>query len=266
MLALLALAAGCAPAFEDDPGRVDAPRVLAVRAEPAERAPGEPVTLTALVAAPAGEAADAPRLAWCATPRPIAEGRVAAEPCLDGSALADGPPTTVPTDACARFGSEPAPAPDRSPRPADPDATGGYYQPVQVALADEPAAVGRVRLRCALAAAPAPVAARFAREAPRNENPVLAAAPLAEVDGAWALAATADAPEGYLRYDRARADLVAATEIHEATWYATAGELTVADAAAGAHHARFRPADGPATVWLVLRDDRGGVAWVSWSR
>lgn len=265
LAALLAALVGCAPDFDDAPALVDGPRILALQAEPAERAPGEPVRLTALVAAPPGTPTPTPTLRWCSTARPVAEGRVGAADCLDGTALAAGPATVVPADACAVFGPSPATEPDRVPRPADADATGGYHQPVHAALPGA-AAVGRVRLRCPLPSAPAPVAARFAREAPRNANPVVTAAPLAEADGVWALAATVDAPEAYLRYDLAAADLEAVDEVHTASWYATAGELEVLAGPGEPPRARFRPAADAAAVWLVVRDDRGGVAWVVWSR
>ena len=271
MRALIALAlVGCAPELGGDPAAVPEPRILALQAHPAEARPGDPVTLTALVAIPPGQAPFEAALAWCVVARSVAENRVASQACLVGEAAALRPTdveATLPAEGCALFGSEPPPArPGEVPRrPADPDATGGYYQPVWVALADGTTGVGRVRLRCALPGAPAPVAMRFAAEAVPNENPVLTAPPPepAGEPGAWRLAADASAPETHLAYDVATATLTRSTERFEAQWYVSAGGLTATTT--GTHfEALWRPGSGPARAWLVVRDGWGGVAWTVW--
>lgn len=75
--------------------------------------------------------------------------------------------------------------------------------------------------------------------------------------------------ERYLRYDRQRGELVAEREAMRVAWYATAGsyddERTGADPdpnAVGTRN-RFRAPTTPGngTLWLVLRDSRGGVGF-----
>ena len=261
MRALVLLLGGCTPTLGGDPARVDSPRILAVWAEPPEARPGEVVTLQALVAG-----ADGPTFAWCTEARAVAENRVASQGCLVGEAVASTPAAaTVPADACALFGSEPPPAGPGEPprRPADPDATGGYYQPVRATAAGAPPALGRVRVRCALPGAPAEVAVRFATEARPNQNPRVAAAEPVEAQeetqGEFTLAITLEAPETYLAYDVATATLSTRTEAHRATWYTDSGTLT-GDLAG----ARWVPEGRPAQAWVVVRDDRGGVAVASW--
>ncbi len=267
--AILALGVlGCAPILGGDPARVDAPRVLAVRSEPAEARPGDAVTLRALVASPDGETRT-PSWSWCAATRPTAENRVAAEACLAGrrdalAALgtAEALDAVLPSDACALFGSEPAPAaPGEPPRRAvDPDPTGGYHQPVRVDLSEGEAALGRVRLTCALPDAPAEVARRFAAERRPNANPrvlSLGLEGLTIVVG-WD---AADA-ESYLRYERSTATLEVRREVLRVDVYASGATVGAVNVEAGRATAPVTlDGDGPPRVWAVLRDDRGGVDW-----
>lgn len=270
-LLLLALA-GCAPAFDADPARVEGPRVLAVRAEPAEAAPGEGVALEALVVG----AEAPPAWAWCTAPRPAAEPRVAAAACLTGDAAALRPlgagPTleaAVPADACARFGSDPPPAPpgEPPPRPADPDATGGYHQPLRVTVDGGPATLARVRLRCALPGAPVAVARRYAAEARPNAHPTLT--DFAVVPAGDALRLIARWPEAaaetYLRYDATTGTLDEAAEVLTATVYVDGGAVEAPRRTATTLEVRWTPGDG-AHAWVVLRDDRGGVVWATVDR
>ena len=77
----LALLVGCVPDFDDDLSIVVAPRVLAVRAEPAEAKPNEVVTLSALVVDPDPLAPPAPaHFALCVDRKPI----VKEEPTVHG--------------------------------------------------------------------------------------------------------------------------------------------------------------------------------------
>lgn len=79
LLACAALAA-CLP-VEDDPRLVDRLRVLSIRADPPEGPPGTPVLFTALAAHPSGEA---PRLQWlsCDAARPTARSPGPGGDCL----------------------------------------------------------------------------------------------------------------------------------------------------------------------------------------
>ena len=181
-LALCALAlAACQQPFDRRPSQVDGQRILAVRAEPAEAPVGTAVTVSALLVAPEGEQAAAPSAAFCLLNRPAADDNTVADQCLEAGASAlrslsaalTGP---LPLEGCQRFGSEPPPPAPGEPavRPQDPDATGGYYQPVRVEWpGGGPLAFGQVRLSCALASAPAAVVQEFRARYRANQNPRL---------------------------------------------------------------------------------------------
>jgi len=185
---LAGLLAACLPSFDDDPSRVDAPRVLAVRAIPAEATPGQAVTLSVLVAS----RAPAPPPAWalCTARRPLTELGPVAQSCIDR--FPSGPEllplgtgfdatATLAADVCQRFGplTPPADASGIAARPADPDPTGGFHQPVVVGGPAEKA-LGSIRLACGAVGAPNAEMARLAREYRPNENPVIEAL---EIDG-----------------------------------------------------------------------------------
>ena len=162
MLLLLPLSA-CAPSLDAETWRISTARVLAVRADPAEAAPGKKVMLQALVVGPSGELA-APPLAWaaCDARTPLAEQAPVAVTCLTAEGdqiqpMADGPTATwsVPNDVCGQFGPNPPVAAGGQPagRPTDPDATGGWYAPIRIEgpKASSDVDFFRVRLRCPLA-------------------------------------------------------------------------------------------------------------------
>ena len=79
----LALLAACIPDLPRDQGLVTAPRVLAVRAVPAEAPPGARVELSALVA---GAPADGLEWALCVARKPLTELGPVAQECIDGFA------------------------------------------------------------------------------------------------------------------------------------------------------------------------------------
>ena len=195
-LALVAVATavlGCKPDFGTPASLVTGPRILAVRAEPAEvRAGGH------------GDLHRARRLArrhrrgagrstgrLCLTPKPLDENNVVATACLGDKGLtpvAAAAPTataTVPPNACALFGPDPPPQmPGQPPlRPRDPDVTGGYYQPLRL-VDGEVTGFALERVTCNLAQAGADLAVAVTRMTYQaNENPTLQ--PLtATVDGA----------------------------------------------------------------------------------
>lgn len=286
-LVVLLTAVGCVPSLEGEPWRVDGPRVVAVRATPAEAPPDAVVRLEALVV---GDAAGPARFALCLAPRGPEERRVAAEPCLLGAADALLPlpafgPTEaearLPLDACQRFGplAPPSEAGAEPRRPTDPDGTGGYHQPVVVEL-DGARSIGRVRLDCGLPAAPARVAARWRAEARPNRAPDILALELDDgrpADGArlapgvtlgLVVRTATDAAERWLAYAPGTRSLEARRERLSVQWFADGGRLDA--------HARGLEPDraesgvdwttpdtaGPVRIWAVLRDDRGGVSWV----
>jgi hypothetical protein len=77
----------------------------------------------------------------------------------------------------------------------------------------------------------------------------------------------ADAVETYLAFDPRSQTLVTHREAMRLSWFATGGELAV-DASAVAEASETTrvsttwraPAAGPAHLWMVLRDSRGGIA------
>jgi hypothetical protein len=218
----------------------------------------------------------------CTAPKPPTEDNAVSAACTDDpSALAPiaTAPTvtaTIPSDACMLFGPD---VPPGGFRPRDPDPTGGYYQPVLADASDAGAALafGFTRITCNLPTAPPDVAHDYQTMYVANANPTLL--PLA-IDGASAddVPAGADvtlvaswppeAVESYLYFDPDAQVLVTRREAMRVSWFATAGTLAV-DATAVAEtddatsvsttwHAPTTP--GPAWLWLVLRDSRGGIA------
>lgn len=293
--------AGCAPELEDPGSRVTSRRVLAVRFEPAEAAPGERLRAVALVADPRGVVEDVPvRWSWCEARPALTELAPAAARCLtDGPwqrALGEGArvEATMPTEACRRFGPDP---PEQSAggdaRPVDPDVTGGYSAPVR-ATVDAASALGFARLRCNLAGVTREQSVEWARRYRPNENPAIEA--LERVDGASATpiaegAALAVAPgatvtlrvrwpacgaegpcggaERYARFDPAAREIIGQREAMRVSWYTTGGRFRDVrtgrergDEAREVSNAFTAPtAAGEMVVWVVLRDERGGVAW-----
>lgn len=273
---------GCAPDLGDPASRVDAPRVLAIRADPPEVKPGEEVSYRALVAGPEGTV-ESPALVWsfCASPKPITEDNAVSAACLGDEVIPVGGPSAgveaaIPIDACAIFGPDPPPG---GLRPRDPDVTGGFYQPVRARAAGL-TAFARSRIVCNLPSAPVDVAADLAKRYRVNENPRIgtlrATAGGAEIDldhvpvGARVRLSAgwrAEDAESFLMFDPDAARIVERREALWISWFATAGDL--ADEQTG--RAEDDPAlttettwDAPQVagavhLWLVLRDSRGGV-------
>lgn len=264
-LALLSRA--CTPSLEDDAVRADFPRVLAVRAEPAEAKPGEKVVLRAL-------ATDGTTIAWsfCVARKGLAETGPIAQECLAYPeervrfGAGETAVATLPRDACRLFGPDP-PIGTTGGRPVDPDGTGGYYQP---GLAAD--AVFSVRLRCNLAGATQEQTSDFEARYRTNANPEITeitinGAPIADefharpgdrlhIHLAWPDAAA----EPYVAFDPASRAIVDRRESLRVSWLTTSGAFT---------HSRTDAPDndftvaGDATLYFVVRDDRGGVAFRS---
>lgn len=273
-LATAALAA-CDAGLDQRLAIVDAPRVLAIVAEPAEARPGATVTYRALVASPDGTLDAAPRWSFCTAPKPPTEDNTVSASCAAGEALAplgEAPAVTaaLPADACTRFGPE---VPPGNFRPRDPDPTGGFYQPVRADVAPL-IAFGLSRITCKLANTTAEIAREYEQRYVANINPVLelpGEPALATVPAHAEVALTAAWPaasaETYVYFDPLAGALVVRREAMRVSWFATAGALDV-DASAIAEDdpatsvtTTWRtPGPGPATLWFVLRDSRGGAA------
>ncbi len=274
LLAVLALAA-CDEGLDQRLAIVDQTRVLAVIAEPAEATPRTPVMFHAVVASPDGPVAASPSWAFCAAPKPPTEDNAVSDACIGEDqllALGTGPTAmgTLPADGCLRFGPDVPPGTDF--RSRDPDATGGYYQPVRVALpSDGLLAFGLTRITCKLPRAPTEVALEYDQRYVANQNPVLAPMVLdrvpADTDVTLRAAWPASSVESYLYFDPAAQMLVERRESMRVSWFATGGSLAVdasavgeADSATEVSTTWHTPAAGRAWIWVVLRDARGGIA------
>ncbi len=177
-----ALAPACKPDLEGRPSRVDGPRLLAVRAVPAEVETRDPFRLDSLVVDQNGTIATTLDYGFCVARKPLSELGSVARACVDGAPGAIvpiGPAAIMPDDACRNFGPEvPPPKPGEDPgRPFDPDLTGGYYQPVRAFGAGENvrAEVAQIRVSCGVFGASAEQAADFRAHYHPNGNPEVAA-------------------------------------------------------------------------------------------
>jgi hypothetical protein len=270
------LLAGCL--LDDVPpmGSVHEPTLIAIVAEPAEAMPGEQVTYRSVVATPHGPQ-ESSEAAWsfCRTPRSLSENTAVSVACAttQEQPIAAGGleiEANIPMDACARFGPETL----AGLRPTDPDGSGGYYQPIRLEL-DGQEAVFRHRVRCALANAPFEVARRFQSEYQPNRAPGILRVQALDTEAALTagervkltLDVAPDAAESYLVYDLSAVELKQRTERLDVRWYASAGKLEIERSSAVDGHASARWAvperAGSAWIWVVLRDDRGGVS--SWT-
>jgi hypothetical protein len=179
----------CVPELGDGTAIVSAPRILAVRSEPAEAAPGRPVTYTALYASADGTLTEAP-LDWghCILRKPLSELGPVNRGCFvatDEEALVSlGEGLSVmgdlPRDGCRLFGPNPPVPRDGEPagRPVDPDPTGGFYQPVRIRNIGEdtdasPYTLFEQRIVCTPAGTTQEQAADLTRRYRVNANPVL---------------------------------------------------------------------------------------------
>lgn len=287
LVALVAVAA-CRPDFAERASLVTTTRVLAVRSEPPEAKPGDAVTLTALVASPEGVLDVPVRWAFCATPRRLTENGAVSPECLGAGVrpieeVGTKVTSLVPSDACFLFGPEVSSA---ELRPRDPDATGGFYQPVRVvAEGAETPAFAFPRVTCRLGNAGAEAAAELARAYRPNRTPELlplelrGEAGVAIAPGAVPRSARvvlraawpeADA-ETYAAYDPATDAVVRRREAMRVSWFATSGvfdeDRTGRDETeleAFTENGWTAPA-GTADVHLfvVLRDARGATAFTS---
>ncbi len=261
-LALLAIAAS-APACKPDLNQrldvVTTPRVLAVRAEPAEVQPGKPVTMTALYVDASGAIASGPfDWAFCEDRKPLAELGPVSPRCAQASGgwflelgASSGVTASVPADACRQFGPEvPEPLPNQPPgRPVDPDPTGGFYQPARL-VAGADVAVLRVRVTCSVAGVSPEQLGELQQRYHPNVNPQVDAVadamlgPLADegqgttsvargqrlaLRASWAAcdptAPSCTGSEGYATYDVTTHTVVDRREEMRVSWFATGGSF-----------------------------------------
>lgn len=293
-LCISAHAAGCRPDLDDRESLITAPRVLAIRGEPAEAKPGQTVRYALLLATPEGPVAT-PNAHWafCMTPKALTENGAVSAACLgDGvrplAASAPEIEAALPSEGCNLFGPEVTSA---DLRPRDPDVTGGYYQPLRVqvfghgAPEDAPlVAFGLHRITCNLANAAAEVARDFGLRYAANRNPEIASL-TASLDGrpvtldavargarlTWRVSWSAESAEPYVVYDLAQRGLVTRREALRVSWFATSGvfahDRTGRDEAeldAFSENEWTAPQVGSHVhVFVVVRDARGGVAYAT---
>ncbi len=281
----VAIVVSCVPSLGPGESLIAAPRVLAIRNEPAEAAPGTMVTFTALVATPGGSEEDA-ALSWsfCTAQKPLTEDNVVSDACLGSSsltALGAGPTVTaaIPANACSLFGPDTV---STAFRPRDADITGGYYQPLRADLAGADTAFDLARVHCDLANASAASATAFAAAYTLNKNPALlpltatlagggAVVDLAAVpaEAHLLLQASWDAAsaESFAYYDPTSQTVTTQREAMQVGWYDSAGTLATGstgragdDLATTSSVGWTAPASaGAVHLWIVLRDSRGGV-------
>jgi hypothetical protein len=204
LLALLTTLGGCVPEFDDDLSIITAPRVLAVQADPAEAKPNEAVTISALVVQTDETAAPlVPRFSLCIDRKPLTElGPVnptcLADPASGSAALlnlgaGNQVSATLPSEVCRLFGPTPPEAKEGEPagRPIDPDQTGGYYQPIGVAVdSAKDVGIGAVRLYCPLPRVNQAESVAFVTRYRPNQNPEVRALEL--IRGTDSIALTAE--------------------------------------------------------------------------
>jgi hypothetical protein len=175
---------GCKPDLNQTVSLVTGPQILAVRSDPAEGAPKTTIHYAALIVDSAGPLSTSTGWAFCDEREPLAELGPVSPKCYAAAgdwfvpfgvgATAQG---VLPAIACRQFGPEvPVPQANQPPgRPVDPDATGGYYQPVRVlvpASGGDVIGIAETRLSCGLAGTP-DQAAQFARHYITNSNPAI---------------------------------------------------------------------------------------------
>ena len=288
----------CVPEVGPPASLLLAPRVLAVRSEPAEVAPGAVARLVLFAAGPGdGRAegiddalADA-EWALCLAPKPPVDNNFISELCLRDDAAVSRlgvrgaqAELRVPDGACALFGPQTPPQPSGEPpaRPREPDATGGYYQPVRVRV---PAlgltALAGVRILCGLPSAEPAVAAAYRAQYVANRNPEIASLYALYQGAPWPLDALPvgaaislrlvprpESAESFVVFDPMLQLLRPQRESLRVSWFAGQGRFARAttDDAQGAEIAgdfTAPEAAGPVLLWAVLRDSRGGVAVIA---
>ena len=298
VLASILLGGGCKPNLGTPPSLVTGPRILSIRGIPPEASEGSSVGYDVLAVNTKGTVAT-PDIGWlqCLDPDAPAEVNDVSNACLSEPDDAGPSPTfmaNIPGNACMLFGPEtPSPMPGRPPqRPADPDTTGGFYQPIRATWQSTGfVAFALERISCPLVQAPGPDATQFAMNYVPNKNPALAdvvfdptgsnvplyaagqASPpqpvMASPGKTYTLQAdfSADSAETFLYWDIVSLTLVDQRESLRLSWFTTDGVYdldTTGRTSAETETFTQNSWTAPTTretvhFWVVLNDSRGGV-------
>jgi hypothetical protein len=199
---VLSTVIGCQPEFAERTSFVADLRILAVRSEPAEGPPGTTINYTALVGDPNGTRTDVPiQWAYCTLPKPESELNDVNSACFlsNGDFLKHFPQTGVavssqiplmPENACNQFGPDIPDTKDKPPgRPADPDHSGGYYQPIRIYVdrgATFDFVLAETRISCNLPGATVDILLDYRKRYRPNLNPEIRSV----------IATTVDTPDG----------------------------------------------------------------------
>jgi hypothetical protein len=269
LLCFACAAAGCTgnfPPYSD----VHSLSVLAMRAEPPEIAPGESATMDALVVDPQGRTVER-EWAVCVKPPDVGTGTNVHPDCI----TMDAAPFLIPAGT-----GDSAQVTMPLVQPTDlglPDATDGFYLPVRLTVragADQVVAIYRLR---------------YALGGPRNANPKVAdllarvaadgtgGAPLTDGEQAThgdtlalRVAYGPGSAEDYFVLDPSTRMLAPRTEILPTSWFIDAGKLDqettgpdrpVTNWSLGENLPMALPQ--AIHLWVVVRDDRGGVDFAS---
>ena len=260
---LAALASACTRSFTPA-SYVHGLRVLAVKAEPPEVAPGQSTTLTALAVDTTGAPVE---VSWVACTEPALTGKGSINPdCFAAGAA----PFLVPLGAGL---SLTATVPNVTPSDfGPPDASGGLYLPIVL------------HATSASGALDAAYGLRLAQGTPPNQNPlladvveVLASGASVPIDEATPLEVHAGeeltlqarfAPGSDETYAGAPGQPAALTEVLSVAWFASGGSLSEAVTGLDKPDTVWRadedlPAPGGTIdLWIVGRDERGGTDWL----
>jgi len=254
----LLLSFAACQSFSDPPvSFVAGLRVLGIKAEPPQIAPGASTTVTALVVDTSG---GTPAASWSECLLPPLPGQAVNTACVDGSAgselqpIGDGLtiPFVMPQVTAASLGA--------------PDATGGVYLPLVAALVSGPqtfTAVYRLRLGDDAPANTNPtIAGVFSVDASGAMSALDAAAPTpVQAGGALSLTVTF-APDSAQTYTAA--DGTVTTETLTTSWFCTAGALSFEKTSATQPvtvlhlDQRLPSAGAQIELYAVAHDERGG--------
>jgi hypothetical protein len=168
-------------------------------------------------------------------------------------------------------------------RPQDPDASGGYFQPLRVDVTGADPVFHLERITCNLADASADIATQFGKTYVANSNPHLDHL-LASVEGQTvsmdsvkpgatltleAVWLKADI-ETYTYFARASQSLVKKRESMRVSWFVNGGRLalgtTEPDTTTSTKNTWTLPEEtGQFNLWVVLRDSRGGTDFAAYN-